>query len=89
VTVGPNVKLTPFTGRVQPYALGGFGLLYTKDTGETNVEDGHDFMLRAGGGLEIETLPGIWAFAEGSYVFGIGTKHDVIPVVGGLIVRFN
>jgi hypothetical protein len=89
VTAGPNVKFTPFTGRLQPYALGGLGLLYTKDTGETDVEDGTDFMLRAGGGLEVETLPSIWVFAEGSYVFGIGTKHDLIPVIAGLIVRFN
>jgi len=89
VTVGPNVKFTPFTGRLQPYAVGGFGLLYMKDTGEVSVEDGTDFMMRAGGGLEVETLPGLWLFAEGTYVFGIGTKHDVIPFVGGALFRFN
>jgi hypothetical protein len=89
VTAGPNVKFTPFSGKIQPYAVGGFGLLYMKDTGETNVEDGTDFMMRAGGGLEVETLPGIWAYAEGTYVFGIGTKHDVIPVVGGVTFHFN
>jgi len=89
VTAGPNVKFTPFTGKLQPYALGGFGLLYMHDTGDLNVDDGTNFMLRAGGGLEVETLPGIWLFAEGSYVFGIQTKHDVVPVIGGLVFHLN
>lgn len=89
VTAGPNVRFSPFTGALQPYALGGFGLLYMNDTGDLNVEDGTDFMMRAGGGLEVETLPGVWLFGEGTYVFGIGTKHDVVPVVGGITFRFN
>ena len=89
VTAGPNIRFEPLAGKIQPYALGGFGLLYTKDTGETNVEDGTNFMMRAGGGLEVETLPGVWLFGEGSYVFGIGTKHDLVPVVGGILFHLN
>jgi hypothetical protein len=85
VTAGPSVKFYPLpTWRIQPYALGGFGLLYTNDREDINAEDGLNFMLRPGGGLEVEMLPGIIVFAEGSYVFGIQTKRDMIPVILGV-----
>jgi len=57
VTAGPNVKFYPLDWRVQPYALGGLGLLYMNDRGDLSAEDGLNFMLRAGGGLE-ETADG-------------------------------
>lgn len=89
VSAGPNIKLYPFTGRIQPYALAGGGLLHTKDDGDLNVEDGINGMLRAGGGLEVEIMPSIVVFAEGAYMFGISTKRDLIPVVGGIQFHFD
>ena len=74
--------------KIQPYALIGCGLLYLNSREDLKVTDGTDFMVRPGGGLEVELLPGVIVFSEGSYVFGIGTKHDMIPVIGGVQFHF-
>jgi len=89
VTAGPSAKFYVLPDwKIQPYALVGAGLLYLNSREDLKVSDGTDFMVRPGGGLEVELLPGVIVFSEGSYVFGIGTKHDMIPVIGGVQFHF-
>jgi hypothetical protein len=54
VTAGPAVKFYPLPNwRIQPYVLGGFGLLYMNSREDLKAHDGLNFMMRPGGGLEV------------------------------------
>ncbi len=88
-----NVKLYALTGRVQPYALIGPGVMHL-DAGRSGLlrtsRDDNGFAPRGGLGFDAFITRNIAATLEASYVF---TTFDIedkdhIPVVLGLTYRF-
>lgn len=82
ITIGPNVKAYPLSGRFQPYALLGIGLQQTN--AGAGLDDGSAGVGRFGGGFEVYLMPNMAFFAEGAYGLGIKSDYDIIQVVGGV-----
>jgi hypothetical protein len=103
VTFMANGKAYPLTGRVQPYGLFGFGLLYAaSDQEHRHSESQNDaaFALRFGGGIDIYATPKVLINVECTYVLptsdlhfgdsgqGRGIDLSFIPIVVGAQYRF-
>lgn len=95
VTGFGNLKIYPFGGRIQPYAMGGVGFLWgvlnCSGGGFTSqCDEGIEFAGRAGGGLDVYLTPNIALGAEVAYVIPTGYFKDLdyLQYTGNLIFRF-
>lgn len=103
VTFMANAKGYPLTGRIQPYGLFGFGLLYAvldPNNGRFDTEYDAAFALRAGGGVDVYVTPKLLINVECAYVWpssdlhfgdsgqGPGIDLRAIPIVVGVQYRF-
>lgn len=98
-----NVKGYPFTGRVQPYGLGGLGLLWIHAQGSHARSDDffhtragfkdHDvqFAGRLGGGIDGYITQNLLLNVEASFVLPTGSLHDfrMVPISLGVQYRFD
>jgi opacity protein-like surface antigen len=94
MSVMGNVKGYPLTGRVQPYVLGGVGLLWLR------LEDAFDFGIeqhevgfagRMGGGIDAYLTDNLLLNLETSYLLPAGDLSDyrMIPISLGMQYRFD
>lgn len=98
-----NVKGYPFTGRVQPYALGGLGLLWLHAQGSRPPSDDFFYMRagfedndvqfagRIGGGIDGYITRNLLLNVEVSFVLPTGNLHDfrMVPISLGVQYRFD
>jgi opacity protein-like surface antigen len=97
LTITFNGKVHLLTGRIQPYGIGGAGLLYYQIR-EGSKNDGTSFALRAGAGLDFYITEKLVANIEGSYVYptshfngldlDAGVDIDYVSLGVGLAYRF-
>jgi opacity protein-like surface antigen len=88
-----NAKLFLFTGRLQPYALAGMGVMYgevSDPTGLGVTERDHDFTARFGAGLDFYLTPHVAVTGGADYLIPTGDMDgfDAITFGGGLLIRF-
>jgi opacity protein-like surface antigen len=67
-----NVKVPFVTTQVQPYAIAGLGIFYTKIAGTTKDDSTH-FMLRGGLGLDMYVTEHWVVNTEATYVYPVGS----------------
>lgn len=92
-TITGNVKALPLTGRIQPFALVGIGLLHGKLKDSVGLgldESDTGFAARFGGGLDVYVTEHIAVWARSTYVLPAGDVSDVdyVSFGGGLQYRF-
>lgn len=78
-----NAKVPIPLGRVEPYALAGMGLLYTKWAGTTKG-DNTGFATRWGVGLDIYATKNWVVNTEAAYVLPVGSARDLDYVSLGI-----
>jgi opacity protein-like surface antigen len=85
-----NVKGFPLTGRVQPYALFGMGVLYAEASGGGRSIDDEGFAVRVGGGMDFYATENIVLTGEVNFVQPTGDVDDLsyVTIGGGLQYRF-
>ncbi len=99
VTGFGNLKLYPFGGRIQPYAMGGVGFVWGAANCYDNtgalvpcsfVEEDIVFAGRAGGGLDLYLTRNIALSGEVAYVIPADTFDDFnyLSYTGHLLFRF-
>jgi len=87
-----NGKFYPFVGTfkpsIQPYGLGGMGLLNLNADPGTSATD---FMLRVGGGVDVYATPNLVLNFETSWVLPTGDLADfrIAPLAFGVQYRFD
>jgi opacity protein-like surface antigen len=91
--VGFNVKGYPLSGRFQPYAIGGAGLLGSVIQGDSvaGLDDDQAFTWRVGAGVDLYTTEHVLLSLEGAYYFPIGSDFEDFNFVSvglGLQYRF-
>ena len=91
-TLTSNLKLLPFSGRVQPFAVAGVGALHAKVSanGSQADESEADFAARFGGGVDVYLTPQVVVWARSTYVLPTGDVDfvDYVSFGGGLQYRF-
>ncbi len=82
-TLTANVKGYPLTGRIQPYAVGGIGILYEQTKGRGSLQE---FEGRLGLGIDFFITNNIVANLECAYGLPISDLNDYLffPIVFGL-----
>jgi len=94
ITSTANLKLYPLTGVVQPYVLGGVGIMWadTEDrVSGTKLPLGDvEFAGRGGLGVDVYISPMLAVYAEGSYVAATGglSGYNVAAMVFGTQLHF-
>lgn len=84
-----NLKPYFMTGRIQPFALVGAGLMWeefgVEYDGFNDDEHHHDFAMRFGGGAEYYATRNVVLSIKASYVLGFGTVKDRDYVSTGML----
>jgi opacity protein-like surface antigen len=89
-----RMKVYPMTGRIQPFLMGGIGILATlvrNRDGAKPRDDRADWAFRGGGGLDVYITKNWMITSEASYVATVGNVKNLNYAVFGLGVtyRFN
>ena len=80
-----NAKGYPLLGRIQPYALGGFGMLgFTEKRGPD-----FGFVARLGGGVDFYLSESVMLSLEGAYVLPAGSIDDYQFATFGADIQFR
>ncbi len=85
-------KIYPLTGRFQPYAMGGIGILTTIVTnrdGQKPRDDRADWAFRGGAGMDVYITENWLIGAEASYVATVGNVKNLNYAVFGLGVTYR
>lgn len=94
VTFSANTRVYPFGGRVQPYALGGLGVVASvvdhRDRDSSVTQSNADWNFRAGAGIDFYYTDHVALTFEGTYVWTVGDVKDIdhVSVGLGLLYRF-
>jgi hypothetical protein len=94
ITSTANLKVYPLTGMVQPYLLGGVGMMWadTEDraAGAKLPLGDVEFAGRGGLGVDVYISPMLAVYAEGSYVAAAGglAGYNVAAMVFGTQLHF-
>ncbi len=88
-TLTGNLKLVYPSGPLQPYALGGFGLLIADQGGALSRSD-EDLVTRFGGGLDLYFSENLVGTLEGTYVLPFDEVNglDYVSFTWGFQYRF-
>lgn len=94
VSVFGNTRLYPLSGRIQPYALGGLGIVATvvdhRETGSSFGQSTADWGFRLGAGVDLYYTDHIALSVEAVQVFTVGSVKDInhVSLGVGILYRF-
>ena len=87
-----NLRAPILTGRIQPFALVGLGVIQNTTTfaATGTIIDDFNAVLRAGGGVDVYLTEGFALTADATYVLPTGSlsDSDFLSISGGVLLRF-
>ena len=94
VSVFANTRVYPLSGRLQPYAIGGLGIISTvvdhREPGSSYGRSTADWGFRFGAGVDFYYTDHIALTVEGAYILTVGEVKDTdhVSMGVGILYRF-
>jgi hypothetical protein len=94
ISTSANTRIYPLGGRVQPFVLGGLGIVSTivnhRNRSSSIRQSNADWQFRGGGGIDFYYNDHIALTAEATYVWTVGDVKDLehVSIGLGMLYRF-